>query len=589
MLNQSEIIKEVENKYKMKNGDLNAAYIRRDWFLETDLYKSVVLHTPILPKDTRFSERYFWIKNDLTEYPKCEHCGYIKKRFISMNKGYRRCHNNSCWRLDISWINNGISKKIKSNNEFDNFLKYLDNDNFVSKNKEDLLIFKNIFNKNERRFNCANIEKFKDFYCSIIKQTEEILPFSRNKKEVNLSERLYLILNELKEVPKCCCGKNRKYENIITGYTQNCSNKCRINAKLSSLKKEVLESQKMIISSDNCKLKDAEFEITCLKCNQSHKRPLTNARWKDIYCPVCYGDTHISKEEKDVLDYIKTICPDEDIKENYKIFIDDKKQEIDIFIPDKKLAIEYNGILWHSFGTSFPNNADEETKTKNKSLKKTTYCREKDIDLLHINCSEWNNSTQRDIWKSIISNKLGKSEKIFARKCKIKTVNQNDADLFLHNNHLQGTVNCSLHLGLFYCDKLISLMSFSKSRFNKKYEYELVRFCNKKFHTVIGGASKLFKEFLKTKNPKNIISYADKRYSNGNLYKQLNFNYLKDTTLGYFYFKGLKTISRVGAQKFRLKDKLEIYNPNLTEKENLFNNGYRRVWNCGNMIFEYNV
>ena len=69
-------------------------------------------------------------------------------------------------------------------------------------------------------------------------------------------------------------------------------------------------------------------------------------------------------------------------------------------------------------------------------------------------------------------------------------------------------------------------MVFGSSRHfvgNGKTKYELIRFCNKINTNVIGGASKLFKYFIKNYNPNEIISYADKRWSNGMLYNILNF------------------------------------------------------------------
>jgi hypothetical protein len=66
-------------------------------------------------------------------------------------------------------------------------------------------------------------------------------------------------------------------------------------------------------------------------------------------------------------------------------------------------------------------------------------------------------------------------------------------------------------------------MTFSKPRFNRNYKYELVRFASKLGTQVIGGASKLLKYFEINYNPKSIISYADRRYSNGKLYYALGF------------------------------------------------------------------
>ena len=93
---------------------------------------------------------------------------------------------------------------------------------------------------------------------------------------------------------------------------------------------------------------------------------------------------------------------------------------------------------------------------------------------------------------------------------------------FLNSNHLQGNCISKYRYGLYYNDELVSLMTFGKMRKNlngKKEEgvYELLRFCNKLNTTVVGGASKLLKHFIKTVNPKRIVSYTYKGWSNSNL------------------------------------------------------------------------
>ena len=71
-------------------------------------------------------------------------------------------------------------------------------------------------------------------------------------------------------------------------------------------------------------------------------------------------------------------------------------------------------------------------------------------------------------------------------------------------------------------------MTFSKPRFNKNYDYELLRLCSKKFTNIVGGASKLFKYFI-SKYKGSIISYTNRRFSNGNIYRQLGFSELKNS------------------------------------------------------------
>src|SRR5208282_3936962 len=99
---------------------------------------------------------------------------------------------------------------------------------------------------------------------------------------------------------------------------------------------------------------------------------------------------------------------------------------------------------------------------------------------------------------------------------------------FLEHNHIQGFVGSFVKIGLFYNQELVSLMTFGKKRkfmnsSSKEGEYELIRFCNKININVIGGASRLFSYFIKNYNFTEITTYADRSYSNGNLYNTLGF------------------------------------------------------------------
>ena len=238
-------------------------------------------------------------------------------------------------------------------------------------------------------------------------------------------------------------------------------------------------------------------------------------------------------------------------------------------MPDFKLAIEYNGYYWHS------------KKDKNYHLNKTELCNEKGIQLLHIFDFD-----DLDIWKSIISNKLGLNTKIYARKCIIKELEYKEVKDFLNTNHLQGTCPSKINLGLFYNGELVEVMTFGKPRFNKKYDYELLRLCTKKYSNVIGGASKLLKYF-KEKYNGSIISYANRRFSNGNIYKQLGFKELKKTEPNYWYVNEDEILSRYQCQKHKLKNILEDFKPELSESENMTNNGYFRIYDCGNIVYEF--
>ena len=130
-------------------------------------------------------------------------------------------------------------------------------------------------------------------------------------------------------------------------------------------------------------------------------------------------------------------------------------------------------------------------------------------------------------------------------------------------------------------------MSFGKPRFNKKYEWELIRYASSK--NIIGGANKLLTYFERHWNPKSLMSYADRKWSSSlsNVYQRLGFSYVGETTPGYFYNKGNNYISRYDAQKRNLKKILgDKFFEELSESENMFVNGFLKLYDCGNLVFE---
>ena len=290
----------------------------------------------------------------------------------------------------------------------------------------------------------------------------------------------------------------------------------------------------------------------------------------------CPYHNHVSSlMEKELADFIKTLYKGK-IFQNDRTVLEGK--ELDIYIPDKSLAFEFDGLYWHN----------ELIKDEKYHLDKTICCENKGIRLIHIFEDEW--LTKKDIWLSMISNIFGlTNNKIYARKCIIKDVDAKEAVNFLNNNHLQGWCPSSIKIGLYYNEELVSLMTFGKSRHfvgNGKAEYELVRFCNKLNTNVIGGASKLFHYFIKTYNPNEIISFADRRWSNGNLYDVLQFNLYNISKPNYYYVIGSKRYNRFNFRKSILVKK---YNCPLDMSEHDFckSQKWYRIYDCGCLCYKW--
>lgn len=256
---------------------------------------------------------------------------------------------------------------------------------------------------------------------------------------------------------------------------------------------------------------------------------------------------------------------------NDRVVLDGR--EIDILI--EKVGIEIDGVYWHS----------DKFRPRMYHLDKTKLAESKGYTLLHF----WDLEVDEhpELVRSMINSRVGLSTRLYARKCEIKSVTFSEAESFLSKNHLQGSKAIgSIRYGLYNDNVLVCLMTFGKPRFNKEYDWELIRFCNIVNCTVIGGASRLFKHFLRN-HTGDIISYANRRFSAGGLYEKLGFHWIRNTAPNYFYYDGAKLQSRNKFQKHKLPEMLKLYSPDKSESENMRDNGYYRIFDCGNMVFEY--
>jgi G:T-mismatch repair DNA endonuclease (very short patch repair protein) len=280
-----------------------------------------------------------------------------------------------------------------------------------------------------------------------------------------------------------------------------------------------------------------------------------------------------SAPENDIFNFINQHFPSE--RNNRNIL---SGKELDIVIPSKNIAIEFNGMHFHS--TLF--------KEKQYHINKTKECELNGYRLIHIWECDW--KLKRNIIESNLLNIIGKTpNKIFARKCIIKEVPRKIASEFLNINHLQGYALDKIRIGLYHDNELVSLMTFSKTRKNlggtsKDGEYELLRFCNKLNTTVVGGASRMLKYFINHHTPLKITSYANRDWSQGNLYTQIGFNFIGYTTPGYFYSKSRIRYNRFGFRKDILVR--DGYDPNKTESQIMEERGFHKIWDTGNLKFE---
>lgn len=281
----------------------------------------------------------------------------------------------------------------------------------------------------------------------------------------------------------------------------------------------------------------------------------------------------ISKEETTLYDYIQSIYNEQIIQSNRSVL---NGKELDIYLPKCNLAIEYNGLYSHCYR---PEEVKESLiKGRSYHLQKTIECEKQGIQLLQFYSDEWLN--KRSIIESVIKSKLKLNQKLYARNCQKVVVNTYDKNVFLNDNHIQGEDKSRIKLGLTYKNELVCVMTFCKPRFNKSYEWELSRFSSKSELNVIGGFSRLLKWF-RNEYSGSVISYADRRYSNGNVYSKNGFQLIRTNSPSYYYVDK-NYLERLNRMKFQ-KKYIGAYD--CTEYEKARELGYNKIYDCGTLGF----
>ncbi|RKZ96626.1 MAG: hypothetical protein DRQ40_00510 [Gammaproteobacteria bacterium] len=291
-----------------------------------------------------------------------------------------------------------------------------------------------------------------------------------------------------------------------------------------------------------------------------------------------------SSLELEIVDWLTQLGVNNIVTNDRKII---SPLEVDLLLPDHNLAIEMCGLFWHSFDKV------ETTPQRVYHQHKTLQLKEKGYSLVTIFEHEWN--IKKSLVKNMILARLKNTEeivKLFARKCQCAVVEDSKIiKTFLTDNHIQGYIPSKRCYGLYSGSMLVALMTFGKSRYSKTSDFEILRFCTRQGFRVTGGASKMFSAFKKDHKNSTVISYCDLRYGNGKVYEALGFQLQGISKPNYFYYNNRTRqpilYSRLKFQKHKLPDLLEDFDESLTEAENMFRNGYRRIWDCGSLVYTF--
>lgn len=430
-------------------------------------------------------------------------------------------------------------------------------------------------NQNPEIFNKVKKTNLKNFGVEFPTQNQKVLE-KQYKTNIDKYNNSYSFMND--DVKNKISLKIKEKYGVNNPMQSNDIKNKSIETKISNLLKKYQYLN--IIDIDR---KSNIYKFKC-DCGENHQFDITSVllynrlKIKTKLCTICnpVNSYNISGLQLQIQDFIKSNYNGDMLFNNRDII---KPYELDIYLPDLKIAFEFNGLHWHN----------ELHKDNNYHLNKTEQCEKIGLKLIQIYEDDW--LYKDNIVKSRILNLLNKSEKIYARKCEIKEINDNKIIReFLDNNHIQGFVGSSIKIGLFYNNELVSLMLFgslrkSLGRNSSHRSYELLRFCNKLNFSVIGSASKLFKYFLQKYNPELIETYADRSWSSGKLYENLGFDFVHKTSPNYYYI-----IDGIRKHRFAFRKDILIKNgadKNKTEHQIMTEKGFYRIYDSGHLKYKY--
>lgn len=238
--------------------------------------------------------------------------------------------------------------------------------------------------------------------------------------------------------------------------------------------------------------------------------------------------------------------------------------------------IEINPTATHN--TYFSPYGDKSVKDRYYHRDKSKLARDSGYTVIHV--FDWDD-------KSKVINLLKRRDTVYARNCEVRLVDTLECNQYLMAYHLQGKCNNqTTRLGLYHDNQLVSLMTFGVARYNKKYEYELLRYCGS--HNVVGGVERLFKYFVDNYKPSSIVSYCDTSKFSGKVYDILGFT-LDTINSPSCHWYSAKEGKHITDNLLRMQgyDRLfkENHGKGTSNEELILNRGYLPIYDCGQATY----
>lgn len=294
---------------------------------------------------------------------------------------------------------------------------------------------------------------------------------------------------------------------------------------------ELLKDNKNLILQEIKEYKNctsSSIVVKCSSCNSKELISLAHARLDR--CRKC--NPLGSYIQHQIADWIENTLGLTTARNTRGLLAD--KRELDIFIPAQKLAIEINGVYWHS---------EFAVKSKTYHQEKTDLCRNVGIRLLHVFEDEW--CHQRQIVETLIKNLTDTcSKKVLFKHCMVSKTTVKIAKDFLEENDIIGSCEFDNAWGVFYKDELIACTVTKNSADNA---IEILRLCTKIDHAIDNVHFHLVNEIIshatKTGKLKLRFELDDRFGARSDQLVQLGFTHVGDSELKSWYTNGVHKIN----------------------------------------------
>jgi very-short-patch-repair endonuclease len=251
-------------------------------------------------------------------------------------------------------------------------------------------------------------------------------------------------------------------------------------------------------------------------------------------------------------------------------------KQVDFYIEKHKLAIEFNGLYWHSEVSGL--------KSHDYHAEKMRQCKSQGIQLLTIFEDEWIDRSEVII--NHIKHLCKMTDNVIgARKLDVSEEKYTDEiKMFLDKHHVQGKTEAVSKLLVARLDNEIRAVFMLRKV--KVGEYDIIRYCTDTRASYAGLFSKFLSYARDFSEIKTLTTIADLRWSYGDVYLKTGFTQVGEIAPDYAYTDFRTREHKFNYRKDKIKSRFNVDIDGKTEKELMKSLGFDRVWDCGKIKFE---